>query len=119
MKINDVRIDKQSQRRIDPGDIVAIAKHKYRVDYDPVELGAVGPPPADNLSQEIMRESLLSLTPAGRAIYEELAPHAREFAHRLIEAVPAADQAVFERALTRLIERSADLLAETRNDRDE
>jgi adenylate cyclase len=58
VKINDVRI--QEQRRLDPGDIVAIAKHKYRVEYDPVELGAVGPPPADNLSQEVMRESLLS-----------------------------------------------------------
>jgi adenylate cyclase len=58
IKINDVRI--QEQRRIDPGDIISIAKHKYRVEYDPVELGAVGPPPADNLSQEIMRESLLS-----------------------------------------------------------
>jgi hypothetical protein len=30
------------------------------VEYDPVELGAVGPPPADNLSQEIMQESLLA-----------------------------------------------------------
>ena len=58
IKINDVRI--QEQRRIDPGDILSVAKHKYRVDYDPVELGAVGPPPADNLSQEVMRESLLS-----------------------------------------------------------
>jgi adenylate cyclase len=58
IKINDVRI--QEQRRIDPGDIISIAKHKYRVEYDPVELGAVGPPPADNLSQEVMRESLLS-----------------------------------------------------------
>ena len=38
----------------------AIAKHKYRMEYDPVELGAVGPPPADNLSQEIMKESLLA-----------------------------------------------------------
>jgi adenylate cyclase len=61
VKINDTRIEKSDQqRRIDPGDILAIAKHKYRVDYDPVELGAVGPPPADNLSQEIMGESLLS-----------------------------------------------------------
>jgi adenylate cyclase len=61
VKINDTRIEKSDQqRRIDPGDILAIAKHKYRVDYDPVELGAVGPPPADNLSQEIMNESLLS-----------------------------------------------------------
>ena len=58
IKINDVRI--QEQRRVDPGDILSVAKHKYRVEYDPVELGAVGPPPADNLSQEIMRESLLS-----------------------------------------------------------
>ena len=43
-----------------PGDILAIAKHKYRIDYDPVELGAVGPPPADNVSQEVMSESLLA-----------------------------------------------------------
>ena len=58
IKINDVRV--QDQRRIDPGDILAVAKHKYRVDYDPVELGAVGPPPPDNLSQEVMKESLLA-----------------------------------------------------------
>jgi predicted component of type VI protein secretion system len=60
IKINDVRIDKEQQRRLDPGDILAIAKHRYRVEYEPAELGAVGPPPADNLSQEIMRESLLT-----------------------------------------------------------
>src|SRR3990172_812782 len=60
IKINDVRIEKDQQRRLDPGDTLAIAKHKYRVEYEPAELGAVGPPPADNLSQEIMRESLLS-----------------------------------------------------------
>lgn len=60
VKINDVRIDRESQRRIDPGDILSIAKHRYRVEYDPAELGAVGPPPADNLSQEILRESLLA-----------------------------------------------------------
>lgn len=60
IKINDVRVDKEDpQRRLDPGDILSIAKHKYRVEYDPAELGAVGPPPPDNLSQEIMRESLL------------------------------------------------------------
>jgi adenylate cyclase len=58
IKINDARV--QEQRRIDPGDILSIAKHKYRVEYEPAELGAVGPPPADNLSQEILKESLLS-----------------------------------------------------------
>jgi adenylate cyclase len=60
IKINDVRIEKDQQRRLDPGDTLAVAKHKYRVEYDPADLGAVGPPPADNISQEIMRESLLA-----------------------------------------------------------
>jgi len=60
IKINDVRIEKDQQRRLDPGDTLAIAKHKYRVEYEPADLGAIGPPPADNLSQEIMHESLLS-----------------------------------------------------------
>lgn len=57
IKVNDVRVQEQ---RIDPDDTLAIAKHKYRVEYDPVELGAVGPPPPDKLSQEVMKESLLS-----------------------------------------------------------
>jgi adenylate cyclase len=60
VKINDARIEKDQPRRLDPGDIIAIAKHRYRVEYDPAELGAIGPPPADDLSQEILRESLLS-----------------------------------------------------------
>ena len=57
IKVNDVR---KPESRLDPGDVLSIAKHKYRVEYDPSELGAVGPPPPDNLSQEIMGESLLS-----------------------------------------------------------
>jgi predicted component of type VI protein secretion system len=60
VKINDVKVERGSTKRIDPGDVLAIAKHKYRVEYDPAELGAIGPPPADNLSEEIMRESLLA-----------------------------------------------------------
>ena len=57
IKVNDVRV---TERRLDPGDIIAISKHRYRVDYEPAELGAVGPPPPDNVDKEIMRESLLS-----------------------------------------------------------
>jgi adenylate cyclase len=57
IKVNDVRMP---EKRLDPGDVLAIAKHRYRVEYDPAELGAVGPPPPDNLSQEIMKESLLA-----------------------------------------------------------
>lgn len=51
-----------------------------------------------------MREVFLSLTPAGRAIYEDLAPGAVEFARRLGEAVAPGDREAFERALTGLTE---------------
>src|SRR5262245_11459432 len=57
IKVNEQRVQ---ERRVDPDDILSIAKHKYRVEYDTIELGAVGPPPPDNLSQEVMKESLLS-----------------------------------------------------------
>jgi adenylate cyclase len=57
IKVNDVRVE---QKRLDPGDVLSIAKHRYEVSYDPAELGAVGPPPPDTASREIMRESLLA-----------------------------------------------------------
>lgn len=57
IKVNDVRVQ---ERRLDPGDVLSVAKHRYQVHYDPAELGAIGPPPPDDTSQEIMRESLLS-----------------------------------------------------------
>ena len=57
IKVNDVRCQ---ERRLDPGDVLSVAKHRYEVSYDPQELGAVGPPPPDDNSREILRESLLS-----------------------------------------------------------
>jgi len=59
-----------------------------------------------------LREAFLSLTAAGRAIYEDLAPSALEFADRLLEVVEPADRAAFDRALQRLSERSAALVSE-------
>lgn len=59
-----------------------------------------------------MRESFLSLTQVGRNIYEDLAPIALDFTQRLSEAIDPADRAAFERAIDRLIERSASLTAE-------
>ncbi len=56
VKINDVRVQ---ERRLDPGDSLAVAKHRYRIEYSPADLGAVGPPPSDNMAQEVMRKSLL------------------------------------------------------------
>jgi DNA-binding MarR family transcriptional regulator len=64
-----------------------------------------------------MRESFLSLTEGGRAMYEDLAPHAIEFARRLTEMLEPTDRAAFDRALHQLTERSAKLVAEIAQDR--
>ena len=66
-----------------------------------------------------LRESLLSLTLAGAAIYQDLAPVALDFARRLSEAIEPADRMAFERAVDRLTERSAILAAEITNGRQE
>src|SRR5438105_13690708 len=64
-----------------------------------------------------LRESFLPLTPAGRAIYEELAPSALAFMDRLAEVVAPADRAAFDRAMKQLTERSAELVAEIESGR--
>jgi adenylate cyclase len=58
VKVNNVRVT--GEKRLDPGDTVAIAKHKYEIRYVPSELGAVGPPPDDeSVAQQIFKKSLL------------------------------------------------------------
>jgi DNA-binding MarR family transcriptional regulator len=52
------------------------------------------------------RETFLSLTPAGRAAYNDLAPGALEFARRLFETIAADDRPAFERAMDRLTDES-------------
>src|SRR5262245_18231776 len=59
-----------------------------------------------------LREAFMSLTPAGRAVYAELAPRALEFTQRLSEVVAPADRAAFDRAVAALTERSAKLVEE-------
>jgi DNA-binding MarR family transcriptional regulator len=59
-----------------------------------------------------MRESLLSLTGVGRSMYEELTPHALEFARRLTEILTPSDRDAFDRALRALTELSSQLVAE-------
>jgi DNA-binding MarR family transcriptional regulator len=63
-------------------------------------------------NREDLREAFLSLTAAGRAVYEEAAPIALEFTNRLAEVVPPADRAALDRAIKQLTERSAKLVAE-------
>jgi predicted component of type VI protein secretion system len=52
IKVNGARCQR---KRIDPGDKVTIAKHTYTIEYSPMELGAVGPPPPDRSEYEMLR----------------------------------------------------------------
>ena len=67
---------------------------------------------ARRANREDMREAFLSLTTAGRAMYEEVAPHALEFARRLTDILSPGDREAFDRALKQLTARSAELVAE-------
>jgi adenylate cyclase len=57
IKVNGIRVN---EKRLDPGDELAVAKHRYEIQYSPFELGAVGPPPADDRTAEILSQSLLA-----------------------------------------------------------
>jgi DNA-binding MarR family transcriptional regulator len=59
-----------------------------------------------------MRESLVSLTPPGRNIYDEIAPNAVAFSRRLTEILAPSDRDAFARAIKQLTDRSAQLVAE-------
>ena len=57
VKVNNVRV---TEKRLDPGDAIAISKHRFEIQYSPYELGAVGPPPAErSVEEDIMSKSLL------------------------------------------------------------
>lgn len=59
---NGTKVDDRKiiRKRLDPGCKLAIAKHEYRVQYDPQLLGAFGPPPPDDDHiEELLRRSLL------------------------------------------------------------
>jgi len=56
VKVNGNRV---TEKLIYPGDVLSIAKHGYEVNYSPVDLGAVGPPPPDIPEAVIFSQSLL------------------------------------------------------------
>jgi DNA-binding MarR family transcriptional regulator len=64
---------------------------------------------ARRANRDDLRESILSLTPAGQAIYDDLAPSALDFARQLLGAVEPEDRPALDRALRRIAERSAEL----------
>lgn len=55
-KVNGARI---VEKRLNPGDVLAVAKHSYQVRYSPIDNGAVGPPPPDATEEDIFSKSLL------------------------------------------------------------
>ncbi len=58
VKVNGHKVT--DKKRLDPGDEVAIARHKYKINYSPMDVGAVGPPPAEDTdTEDLMKKSLL------------------------------------------------------------
>ena len=64
VKVNGVRV---TDKRIDPGDMLSVAKHKYEVHYSPVDLGAVGPPPPDVRRRRHVQQVVAGAGGAGAA----------------------------------------------------
>ena len=59
---NGTKVDDRTiiRKRLDPGCKLSIAKHEYRIEYNPEALGAFGPPPPDDDHiDEMLRRSLL------------------------------------------------------------
>ena len=69
VKVNGVRIS--AERRLDPGDILSVAKRKYEVAYNPIELGAIGPPPPDTVETEMFSKSLLERAGLERGVKKQ------------------------------------------------
>jgi hypothetical protein len=65
VKVNGLRVD--TEKRLNPGDELSVAKHNYDVQYSPLDLGAVGPPPAEDLPADFMKQSLLERAGLGGA----------------------------------------------------
>jgi adenylate cyclase len=74
-KINGTRVPENVEKRLDPGDSLAIAKHLYEVRYSPLELGAVGPPPADAPDEDIFGKSLMERAGLDRGKAAKFQPH--------------------------------------------
>jgi len=45
--------------RLKPNDVIAFSRHKYKIEYSPINNGAIGPPPPDPVANEIFEYSLL------------------------------------------------------------
>jgi len=55
-RVNGSRVQR---RQLAPGDELALATHKYTVRYSPAQNGAYAPPPSEDESEDVFRQSLL------------------------------------------------------------
>lgn len=55
-RVNGYRVTK---RRLDPRDVLSVAKFEYEINYSPSDLGAVGPPPDGGDLEDILGSSLM------------------------------------------------------------
>lgn len=81
-KVSGVRVAKDAEKRIAPGETISVAKHAYKFDYSPADLGAVGPPPPEesaNATNEIMGKSLLERAGLMRRPRETNAPSSSRY----------------------------------------
>ena len=67
VKVNGVRIG-TSEKLLEPGDEVAVAKHNYTIQYAPYDIGAVGPPPCRGVVKRRRLRSLASRCSNARAL---------------------------------------------------
>jgi adenylate cyclase len=64
VKVNGVRVQ---EKRLDPGDVLSVANHRYEVQYSPADNGAAGLPPSDSSEGDIFSKSLLERAGLSRA----------------------------------------------------
>lgn len=55
-RVNGGRIDR---KRLMPGDLLALASHKYEIRYSPSLNGACGPPPPEGEEEDVFGQTLL------------------------------------------------------------
>jgi len=59
---NGTKVDGRAivRKRLDPHCRISFAKHEYKIEYEPQDLGAFGPPPPDDEDiSELMKSSLM------------------------------------------------------------
>jgi DNA-binding MarR family transcriptional regulator len=61
------------------------------------------------IARDDRRRSVLQVSEAGASVYREVAPMALEFERSLIEALPASERAILDRAIGVLMQRAENL----------